>query len=111
LTWRANNLRKLTEEKGRQQNWDVIAFSPDNRILYANRTSVGFGDGDIYAVDVARGQQTNLTRHVDKQLNIGSDVWPEGSTILMTSNQESSYLNLAILDATSKKLTWITDTQ
>lgn len=37
-----HKLRKLTEEKDPQQNWDVIAFGPDNATLYANRTSVGF---------------------------------------------------------------------
>jgi len=106
-----HSLRKLTEEKDPQQNWDVIAFSPDNKILYANRTSVGFDDGDIYAVDVASREQTNLTRHEGKRLNIGSDVAPDGLTILMTSNQKGGYLNLAILDLASKKLNWITDTQ
>jgi Tol biopolymer transport system component len=106
-----HSLRKLTEEKDPQQNWDVIAFSPDNKILYANRTSVGFDDGDVYAVDVASKEQSNLTRHEGKQLNIGSDVAPDGLTMLMTSNQKGGYLNLAILDVASKKLNWITDTQ
>jgi len=106
-----HKLRKLTEEKDPQQNWDVIAFSPDNRILYANRTSVGFDAGDIYAVDVASGQQTNLTPHEGKQLNLGADISPDGKTTLMTSNQKGGYLNLALLDVAKKKLTWITDTQ
>jgi len=106
-----HNLRKLTEEKDPQQNWDVIAFSPDNKVLYANRTSVGFDDGDVYAVDVGSGQQTTLTRHEGKQLNIGSDISPDGLTVLMTSNQKGGYLNLSILDVASKKLKWITDTQ
>ena len=107
----SHSLRKLTEEKDPQQNWDVIAFSPDNRTLYANRTGVGFDDGDIYAVDLTSGQQTNLTQHAGKQLNIGWDASPDGLTILMTSNQKGGYLNLAILDIASKKLNWITDTQ
>jgi dipeptidyl aminopeptidase/acylaminoacyl peptidase len=106
-----HKLRKLTEEKDPQQTWDVIAFSPDNRILYANRTSVGFDAGDVYAVDVASGQQTNLTPHDGKQLNLGADVSPDGTTILMTSNAKGGYLNLALLDVATKKLTWTTDTQ
>jgi dipeptidyl aminopeptidase/acylaminoacyl peptidase len=107
----AHNLRKLTEEKDPQQNWDVIAFSPDNRTLYANRTSVGGDAGDIYAVNVANGLQTNLTPHEGKQLNAGSDVSHDGKSILMISDRKGGYQNLALLDIPSKQLTWITDTQ
>ncbi len=67
-----HKLRRLTEGKDPQYSWDVIAFSPDNRILYANRTSVGFDDGNTYAVELASGKQTNLTPHEGKQLDLGS---------------------------------------
>lgn len=106
-----HRLRKLTEEKDPQHNWDVVGFSPDDRILYANRTSVAFDAGDIYAVDIASGQQTNLTPHQGKQLNLGADVSPDGTTILMISDAKSGYQNLGLLDAATKKLTWVTDTQ
>jgi len=106
-----HKLHKLTEEKDPQQNWDVIAFSPDDGTLYANRTSVGFDAGDVYAVDVASGKQTNLTPHEGKQLHVGADVSPDGKTILMTSNEKGGYLNLALLDAATRKFHWVTDTQ
>ena len=106
-----HKLRKLTEEKDPQRNWDVIAFSPDNRTVYANRTSIGFDDGDVYAVDVASGQQSNLTPHDSKRLNLGADISPDGGTILMTSNQKGGYQNVALLDTAAKKTKWITDTQ
>jgi len=104
-------LRKLTEETDPLQNWHVIAFSPDNKILYANRTSVGSDAGDVYAVDVATGRQTNLTPHGGKQLNIGTDLSSDGRAILMTSNRKGGYLNAALLDVATKQLTWATDTQ
>jgi dipeptidyl aminopeptidase/acylaminoacyl peptidase len=106
-----HKLRKLTEEKDPQHNWDVIAFSPDNRTVYANRTSVGFDAGDIYAVEIVSGKQTNLTPHEGKQLNFGADVSRDGGTILMTSNQKGGFQNVALLDVATKKLTWVTDTQ
>ncbi len=106
-----HKLRKITEEKDPQQNWDVIGFSADNRTIFANRTSVGFDAGDVYAVDVASGKQTNLTPHEGKLLYVGSDVAPDGNTVLLASNQKGGFQNLALLDAASKKLTWITDTQ
>jgi dipeptidyl aminopeptidase/acylaminoacyl peptidase len=106
-----HKLRKLTEEKDPQHSWDVIAFSPDNRILYANRTSVGFDDGDTYAVELASGKQTNLTPHEGKQLDLGADISPDGGTILMMSNQEGGYQNVTLFDVTTHKRTWITNTQ
>ena len=106
-----HKLRKLTEEKDPQKTWDVIAFGPDDNILYANRTSIGGDDGDVYAVDVASGKQTNLTQHQGKQLNAGADVSHDGKTLLITSNQKGGFQNLALLDITTRKLTWVTDTQ
>lgn len=104
-------VRKLTEEKDPQQTWDVIAFGPDNDILYANRTSIGGDDGDVYAVEVATGKQTNLTQHQGKQLNVGADVSRDGRTLLITSNQKGGFQNLALLEVATGKLTWVTDTQ
>ena len=104
-------LKILTEEKDPQQSWDVIAFSPDNAVIYANRTSTGSDDGDVYAIEVASGRSTNLTAHQGKQLNLGSDVSRDGKTVLISNNQKGGFLNLALLDVASKKLTWATDTQ
>ena len=106
-----HKLRKLTEEKDPQQNWDVVAFSPDNGTLYANRTGVGGDAGDIYAVDVASGRLTNLTPHESKQLNLAADVSSDGRTILMTSDRKGGFLNLALLEVATKRLEWVTDTQ
>ena len=104
-------IRKLTEEKDPQQTWDVIAFSPDDKILYANRTSVGGDDGDVYAVDITSGKQTDLTPHQGKQLSIGADVSLDGKTLLVTNNQKGGFQNLALLEVATRKLTWVTDTQ
>jgi dipeptidyl aminopeptidase/acylaminoacyl peptidase len=106
-----HTLRKLTEEKDGQRNWDVVAFSPDGRTLYANRVSVGFDDADVYAVDVATGKQTNLTPHSGKELNLAASAAPDGKTILMTSNQKGGFLNLALLEVATKRRSWVTDTQ
>jgi len=106
-----HTLRKLTEEKDPQRNWDVVAFSPDGRTLYANRVSVGFDDADVYAVDVATGKQTNLTPHSGKELDLAASAAPDGKTILMTSNQKGGFLNLALLEVATKRRSWVTETQ
>jgi dipeptidyl aminopeptidase/acylaminoacyl peptidase len=107
----SHKLRKLTDEKDPSRSWDAIGFSPDNRTLFATRSNTGFDDADVYSIDIATGRLTNLTPHQGNQLNLGSDVSPDGKTVLMTSNQKGGFLNLALLDVASKKLRWITETE
>jgi dipeptidyl aminopeptidase/acylaminoacyl peptidase len=107
----SRQLRKLTNEKDPQRNWNVIGFSPDNKTLYANRGTIGGDDGDIYAVDVATGAAKNLTPHQGKQLNQGADVSADGNFILESSNQKGGFQNLALLDVRAQKVNWVTDTQ
>ena len=88
-----------------------MAWSPDGKTLYANRLEVSFTDADIYAIDVASGNATNLTSHQGKSLNTASSVSKDGRTLLITSNARSGYQNVALLDIASKKITWVTDTK
>ena len=88
-----------------------MAWSPDGKTLYANRLEVSFTDADIYAIDVASGNATNLTSHQGKSLNTASSLSKDGRTLLITSNAKSGYQNVALLDIASKKITWVTDTK
>lgn len=107
----SRKLRKVTDEKDPQMSWDVIGFTPDNRTLIAGRTTTGFDNADVYSIDLDSGRLMNLTAHQGKQLNIGNDVSPDGKTILMSSNQKGGFLNLALLDLATRKLTWVTNTE
>jgi Tol biopolymer transport system component len=88
-----------------------VAWSPDGKTLYANRSDVSFTDSDVYAVDVASGKTTNLTPHQGNVLFFASSLSPDGTTLLVTSNQKGGYQNVALLDVATKKLDWVTDTQ
>ena len=88
-----------------------MAWSPDGKTLYANRLEVSFTDADIYAIDIASGNATNLTSHQGKSLNTASSLSKDGRTLLITSNAKSGYQNVALLDIASKKITWVTDTK
>jgi dipeptidyl aminopeptidase/acylaminoacyl peptidase len=107
----SHRLRKLTEERDPQWNWSPIGFSPDNAILYANRSTVGADAGDVYAIEVGTAKQTKLTMHEGKELNFASDVSRDGKTILLMSNHKGGYQNVALLNVATKNLTWVTDTQ
>jgi dipeptidyl aminopeptidase/acylaminoacyl peptidase len=107
----SHKLRKLTEEKDQQMSWDVVGFSPDNKTVYANRANSSGDQGDLYSIDAATGAATNLTTHQGKRVVAGSDVSSDGKTVLVSNNEKGGFTNVALLDVSSKKMTWVTDTQ
>ncbi len=111
LDWATHKVSKLTHEASPNHSWNSVAWSPDGRTLYANRVEVSFTDADVYAVDVASGKTTNLTAHQGKVLNFASSLSPDGKTLLITSNSKAGYQNVALLDISTRKVTWVTDTK
>lgn len=111
MDWSTRNTRKLTEERAPDRIWAVVAWSRDDRTLYANRLEVSFTDADVYSIDIASGKQTNLTPHQGKTLFMASSLSPDSKTLLITSNQKAGYQNVALLDVATRNLTWATDTQ
>ncbi|MGA8270873.1 MAG: DPP IV N-terminal domain-containing protein, partial [Candidatus Sulfotelmatobacter sp.] len=111
LDWTSHLVHKLTREATPNHSWSSVAWSPDGKTLYANRTEVSFTDSDVYAVDVASGETTNLTPHEGKVLNVASAISPDGKTLLVTCNGKGGYQNVALLDIATKKFTWATDTK
>ena len=111
LDWQTRQVRQLTHESARNRLWNVVAWSPDGKTIYANRGEVSFTDSDVYAVEVASGKPENLTPHSGQVLYNGSSLSPDGKTLLITSNQKGGYQNVASLDLATKKLTWATDTK
>jgi dipeptidyl aminopeptidase/acylaminoacyl peptidase len=111
LDFATRKVSKLTHETTPNHSWNSVSWSADGKTLYANRTENGFADADVFAVDVASGAATNLTPHRGKVLNNASSLSPDGKTLLITSNAEGGYKNVALLDIASGKRTWITHTK
>jgi len=111
MDWVTRKVTLLTHETTPDHLWQSVAWSPDGKTLYANRLEVSFTDADIYAIDVASGNATNLTSHQGKSLNTASSLSKDGRTLLITSNARSGYQNVALLDVAGKKITWLTDTK
>jgi len=111
IDWATHKTSLLTHEETPDHGWNTVAWSRDGKTLYANRGDVGHTDTDVYAVDVATGQTTNLTPHEGKVLNSASSLSPDGKTLLITSNQKGGYENVALLAIATKKVTWVTDTK
>jgi dipeptidyl aminopeptidase/acylaminoacyl peptidase len=111
LDFSSRRVSQLTHEDSTDHNWDPVAWSPDGRTLYANRADVGHTDGDIYAIDVASGNTANLTAHKGNILYLSSSLSPDGKTLLVTSNEQGGYENVALLEVTTLKRIWVTHTK
>ncbi len=95
LDFATRKVRKLTHEASRNHNWNAVAWSPDGKTLYANRTDAGFTDGGVYAVDVAAGSMVDLTPHRGATLYLASSLSPDGRMLLITSNERGGNENSA----------------
>jgi dipeptidyl aminopeptidase/acylaminoacyl peptidase len=111
--WGTKTSRNLTNEKTQDHFWSNPVWSKDGKFILAVRRNAGDTDSDIYRINIATGDLVNLTEHDhDKEVihELG-DVSPGGRTVLISSNEKGGFSNVALLDVTSKKLTWVTDTQ
>lgn len=110
MDWRTHQISNLTNEKSPDRIWQAFAWSKDDKYIYANRYKASFTDADVYRIEVASGRSENLTAHNGEILCMGSSVTPDGK-VLFTSNEKGGFQNVAILNPSSKKLDWVTDTQ
>jgi len=112
LEWSSKQVRKLTNEQKPQASWDPVAWSRDGKSLLAvHRNDPVGNDSDAFLIDVATGNAQNLTEHQGQQQIMPADLSPDGKTVLLGSNAQGGYANVALLDIASKKLRWITNTQ
>ena len=110
LDWRTHQTSNLTNEKSPDHLWQPFAWSKDDKYIYANRLKVSFTDADVYRIEVATGRTENLTSHTGEVLVTGGSITPDGR-VLVTSTEKGGFQNVAMLEPSSKKLDWITDTQ
>jgi len=109
LDWKTRSVRNLTNEKTKDHIWGGGVWSPDSKVLYTTRSNASFTDVDIYRVDVSSGAQENLTPHESLNRNQVNSITPDGRILLITSDKPGGYPNVALLDVSNKKVTWVTD--
>ncbi|HEY4678886.1 MAG TPA: DPP IV N-terminal domain-containing protein, partial [Candidatus Angelobacter sp.] len=88
-------------------NLNPIWSRDGKRIVFTQQDAAG-KDANIFIVSASGGKTTNLTPHQGEQSFFASDLSPDGKTVLITSNAANGYQNAALLDITSKKITWLT---
>ncbi|HUO16210.1 MAG TPA: S9 family peptidase [Verrucomicrobiae bacterium] len=111
LDWNTRQIRKLTNEQQPGYAWNVVAWSRDDKTIIAGRVNPPFTDAEIYTIDVASGKTENLTAHQGTVRYLASSLSPDSRTILLTSDANGGYMNVALLDIATKKVTWVTDTK
>jgi dipeptidyl aminopeptidase/acylaminoacyl peptidase len=109
LDWSSHKVHKLTNEQQPGYAWAIMAWSNDDKTIYASRVNPPFTDADVYSIDVATGKLENLTAHQGTIRYVGSSLSPDGRTILLSSDAKGGYMNVALLDVATKKITWVTD--
>ena len=88
-------------------NLDPMWSRDGKWIVYTQQNAAG-KDANIFMVNSAGGHAINLTPHEGEKSFLATDISPEGKTVLMTSNAGNGYENAGLLDAATKKITWLT---
>lgn len=109
LDWSTRKVRTLTSEQQPGYSWNVVAWSKDDRTIIAGRVNPPFTDADIYVIDVNSGKLENLTSHQGTIRYLASSLSPDGATILLSCDAKGGFMNVALLDVATKKITWVTD--
>jgi len=109
LDWSTRKVRLLTHEQQPGYSWNVVAWSSDDKTIYASRVDPPYTDADVYRIDVATGKIENLTAHKGTIRYLGSSLSPDDKTLLLTSDAKGGYMNVALLDVATKKTTWVSD--
>jgi len=109
LDWTSRKVHKLTNEQQPGYAWNVVGWSSDDKTIYAGRVNPPFTDADIYRIDVATGKLVNLTPHQGTVRYLASSLSLDNRTLLLTSDAKGGYMNVALLDVATKKVTWVTD--
>ena len=101
-------VRKLTNNTPKDRfNSDPI-WSPDGKQIAYRQVLANGKDADVFVVDVATGNSTRLTPHTGEHLYSLSAWSPDGKKLLISSDAENSYRNIALLDVASKQVQWLT---
>jgi len=108
IDWNTREVRNLTKEEEPDRRWSEQIWSPDGRFIYATRATAAFTDASVYRIDIATGQKEELTPHNRQTRIIASAASPDGHRLLVTADSADGYLNVALLELATKKLTWVT---
>ncbi|HZP22715.1 MAG TPA: S9 family peptidase [Terriglobales bacterium] len=103
-----HHVRRLTKDTPKELSNSSPIFSRDGKFLVYTQSHADGKDSNVFLLDVASGQSTNLTPHEGRHTYFASDISPDGKSVLVTSNAANGYDNVGVLDIATKKLEWLT---
>jgi len=109
LAWKTRKVQVLTHEQQPGYSWNVVAWSSDDKTIYANRRNPPYTDADVYRIDSATGKTENLTPHQGTIRYLAASLSPDDKTLLMSADAKGGYINVALLDVATRKITMVTD--
>ncbi|HUN89541.1 MAG TPA: prolyl oligopeptidase family serine peptidase [Terriglobales bacterium] len=83
-------------------------WSPDGTQIAYTQVSTSGRNSNVFVVDVASRTSTLLTPHEGEKWFCASGWSPDGKQLLLTSNADNGFDNVALLDVASKKIEWLT---
>ena len=102
--------RQLTSEKDPAYGWSAEGFADGGRIVIANRGDITGSRSAIYAIDLASGQATALTREAPGLLIKAEAVSPDGQSIAISSNEATGQLRAGVMALSTRQSRWLADT-
>lgn len=84
-------------------------WSPDGKFLAFTREEAKATDRNVFLADLESGKLSCLSEHDGEKTYTANDFSSGGKYLLITSNAKNGYENCALLDLSSKKLSWLTD--
>jgi dipeptidyl aminopeptidase/acylaminoacyl peptidase len=90
--------RALTKDTPADWSLEPVAFVPGGKWLLAARAHASGMNADAALVSLSSGEVRLLTPHPGDQLWIPTDVSPDGAKVLVTSDAQNGYPNVALLD-------------
>src|SRR5579872_3109232 len=87
---------------------DNPIWSADGKHIVYSQSQAKGTDANIFIADVTTGESTLLTPHKGEQTFFADDISSDGKKLLITSDAVDGFDNVALLDITTKKISWLT---
>jgi dipeptidyl aminopeptidase/acylaminoacyl peptidase len=103
------HIRHLTRTTPKELSNHHPIFSRDGKFIVYTQSHATGKDANVFVLDLASGQSTNLTPHEGQHNYFAADVSPDGRTVLITSDAQNGYENVGLVDMATKKIDWLTE--
>jgi len=103
------HVRHLTKNTPKELSNQGPIFSRDGKFIVYTQLHATGKDSNVFLLDLAGGQRTNLTPHEGRQNYLASNISPDGKSVLITSDAHNGYDNVGLLDIATRKIDWLTE--